>query len=206
MTKLHVCYYTRVFNRIKEINANRKVQTLAPFLDGRQELLDVGCGDLKLAEELVKYNSKLSITGTDVVDFGYRPSGIKFVKYDGKRLPFPKESFDTALVFHVLHHCDDPYKVLQEAVRVARKRVIVIEPVYRVEVEIPIMRFVDWVYNVWKERSIAMKYQFFTLDYWLQTFNDLNLKLVNMLDLDKYPRFTPVGRAYLFELIKKRGS
>lgn len=195
-----------MLNRIKEINANRKVQTLAPFLGGRQEILDVGCGDLKLAEALYKYNSKLSITGTDVVDFGYRLRGIKFVKYDGKRLPFTKGSFDTALVFHVLHHCNDSYKVLQEAVRVVKKRVIVIEPVYRVEAEIPIMRFVDWIYNVWKERSIAMKYQFFTLDYWLQTFNDLDLKLTSMIDLDKYPRCTPIGRVYLFELIKKRGS
>ena len=192
-----------MFDRIKEINANLKVQILAPFLGGIQKILDVGCGDLRLAEAMLKYNSNLSITGVDVVDFEHRPRGVKFLKYDGKKLPFTRGSFDTVLIFHVLHHCNNPYNVLQEAVRVAKKRVIVIEPVYRVSAEIPIMRLVDWFYNVWKERSIAMKYQFFTLDYWLQTFNRLGLKLAKKVDLDKYPQWIPIGRAYLFELIKK---
>lgn len=42
-------------------------------------------------------------------------------------LPFPDASFDLAFLGHVLHETDDPLRALEEAKRVATKRVVVLE-------------------------------------------------------------------------------
>jgi SAM-dependent methyltransferase len=53
------------------------------------------------------------------------------VTYDGARLPFPDGAFDTTLILLALYHCEKPEHVLDEAVRVTRRRLIATESVYR---------------------------------------------------------------------------
>lgn len=54
-----------------------------------------------------------------------------YVSYDGIRLPFVDDAFDTTLMLLTFHHCENPELVLDEAVRVTRQRLIIIESVYR---------------------------------------------------------------------------
>lgn len=42
---------------------------------------------------------------------------------DAKYLEYPDKFFDATLLFEVLEHINDPYKVLKEAKRVSRKYV-----------------------------------------------------------------------------------
>jgi ubiquinone/menaquinone biosynthesis C-methylase UbiE len=44
--------------------------------------------------------------------------------YDGDRMPFKDDQFDTSLILFVLHHTPDPAKVLAEAKRVSKKIII----------------------------------------------------------------------------------
>jgi SAM-dependent methyltransferase len=53
------------------------------------------------------------------------------VAYDGRRLPFCDGAFDTSLMLLTLHHCEEPEAVLDEVLRVTRRRLIVIESVFR---------------------------------------------------------------------------
>jgi ubiquinone/menaquinone biosynthesis C-methylase UbiE len=56
---------------------------------------------------------------------GNRP--IQFQVADAHHLPVPDDSFDVALLQAVLHHDDAPWDIIREAVRVARK-IVVLEP------------------------------------------------------------------------------
>ena len=92
-------------------------------------LLDSGCGD---GEDLFlrkKYFKK--ITGVDITESPrwkqLSGSGITFKKCDSQKLPFKNSSFDTVLEKDMLHHALEPEIALKEMVRVAKKRVIVIE-------------------------------------------------------------------------------
>ncbi len=60
------------------------------------------------------------------------PAG-DFREAPAEKLPFPDQSFDLVYLGHVLHEVDDPLKTLQEAHRVARQRVVVLEWPYRAE-------------------------------------------------------------------------
>jgi ubiquinone/menaquinone biosynthesis C-methylase UbiE len=66
------------------------------------------------------------------VDVGlFRRVDGPYVIYDGRLLPFRDAAFDTTLLLLTLHHCAAPETVLDEALRVTRQRLIVLESVYR---------------------------------------------------------------------------
>lgn len=185
---------------IQQLNARRKSLILKPFFRNAEKVLDFGCGDLLLDEYLLKFNPKLEISGVDVVDFGNRPKGIKFYNYGGKKFPFKDKTFDTVLIFHVLHHCPDPVQSLKECIRVSSKRIIMVEPVYRSILEIPIMKFLDWLYNAWKSLSIDMNNNFFSKKQWENILVKNHLSVESIKDIDTYPEWIPVGRTHLFSL------
>lgn len=92
-----------------------------------QKILDVGMGSGSLSYFLNKKGYK--VTSVDVSRLSIYED-LKPVIYDGHKLPFPDKEFDTALIVHVLHHCNDGLEVLREAKRVAR-RVIFVEDTFR---------------------------------------------------------------------------
>jgi SAM-dependent methyltransferase len=55
----------------------------------------------------------------------------ELVLYDGRRMPFRDGAFDACLALYVLHHTQDPAAVLGEMKRVSRRRLIVVEELYR---------------------------------------------------------------------------
>ncbi len=94
---------------------------LAPQARGR--LLDVGCGDkpyehlfLPHVSEYVGVEHEATFAATSA---GAR--GKADVRYDGRRLPFADESFDTVLSVQVLEHTPDPAALLVEMARVLRR-------------------------------------------------------------------------------------
>lgn len=53
------------------------------------------------------------------------------IVYDGIRMPFETGAFDSSLAMYVLHHAPDPEIVLDEMKRVSKKRIILVEELYR---------------------------------------------------------------------------
>lgn len=99
------------------------VNRIFPYIKNSKKLIDIGSGTGDIAFLLKKGGKK--VTPVDVGDF-HGPRLVKTIIYDGKTLPFPDHSFDTALLLMVLHHTPNPEEVFLEASRVARE-VIVIE-------------------------------------------------------------------------------
>jgi alpha-1,6-mannosyltransferase len=107
--------------------AEREAQTVLPFIVGRR-VLDLGGGEGYVAAALRRRTD----AWVCAADLGpYRRVPAPYVSYDGARLPFPAGAFDTTLLLLTLHHCGDPDRVLDEAVRVTHRRLIVTESVYR---------------------------------------------------------------------------
>ncbi len=141
--------------------------------------LEIGAGDGKVAE-LVSREGK-SVTLLDVLDFN--ETNLRLVKYDGKKMPFGNDIFDTSSMLMVLHHCDNPLQVLDEAIRVTKKRIIIIESVYANEEEKKINTFVDWFWNRVFHEGINVPLNFKMPQEWLEIFEQKSLKLIENTDL-----------------------
>lgn len=161
-------------------------------------VLDFGCGDMIFSEELQRANPSLRITGVDVVDFGNRPKGIRFLLYDGKKLPFRKETFDVVIAYHVFHHTTRPFDLFRECVRVSKKMILFVEPTFRGWWDIPGMRLLDWVFNVWKDRSVSLPYAFSSERQWKEEITKAGFVLTSISDVELLPRWFPTGRSLLF--------
>jgi len=113
-------------------------KVIALCLDGIQagEMLDVGTGSGLFAEGFAKQG--LHVVGVDVnpdmvaTASSFVPSG-EFRLAPAEALPFPDASFDLVFLGLVFHETDDALKAIQEARRVARQRVSILEWPYRQE-------------------------------------------------------------------------
>lgn len=92
-----------------------------------KKILDVGMGAGATSFFLAKKG--FWVTGVDVDNLSIYED-LKPVTYDGRKMPFKNNEFDTAIIVHVLHHCADGLEVLKEAKRVS-KRVVFIEDTFR---------------------------------------------------------------------------
>jgi len=106
--------------------AVQEANDVLPFVVGPR-VLDLGAGEGWVGAALAHHG--LRVIGADVGPFA-RVDGA-YVVYDGTRLPFADAAFDTTLLLLTLHHCEKPETVLDEALRVTRRRLIVTESVYR---------------------------------------------------------------------------
>lgn len=195
----------KFFNKIINKNSHWKVDIIAPHIIKKESLLDYGCGDLSLVHTLRKKDSSLKLTGVDVVDFRNRYKGITFIKYDGEKLPFKDNMFDTVISFYVYHHCNNPYEALRECLRVAKKRVIFVEAVSRYRGERYLMGIVDYIYNIWKIEKIPITYKFLSVYQWTKMFKKLGVKTYKKTVIKNiFTTILPVGQAYIFEVKKKK--
>lgn len=105
-----------------------RLQILKTFIKGKK-ILDVGCG-------FGVYVDYLTRQGIETIGVDFVPEFIEearknqqgtFLVAPADSLPFKKDSFDTVLLFDILEHGDD-LKILAEAKRVARQRLIVVVP------------------------------------------------------------------------------
>ncbi len=95
-----------------------------------RHVLDVGCGPGALSTELVRRLGPAAVTAVDpsepfVQAVRERLPGVTVEQASAERLPFPDESFDTAMAQLVVHFMADPVAGLVEMARVTRRRGVV---------------------------------------------------------------------------------
>jgi hypothetical protein len=74
----------------------------------------------------------------------------------------------------VLHHSDDPTILLREAVRVARKGLVIKDHTLSGFLSGPTLRLMDRVGN--GRHGVALPYNYWTHDQWFKAFETLGLK------------------------------
>jgi ubiquinone/menaquinone biosynthesis C-methylase UbiE len=114
----------------------RRVVDLCLDAEKFDSVLDVGVGSGLFAEAFSQRGLKVS--GVDI-----NPQMIlaarefvpqaEFREAPAETLPYPDASFDLVFMGLLLHESDEPLKVLQEAQRVSRKKVCILEWPYRDE-------------------------------------------------------------------------
>jgi ubiquinone/menaquinone biosynthesis C-methylase UbiE len=98
-------------------------------LNAGKKILDLGCAT-------GEYSNNLKSMGYECIGVDINPEyvektckkGIDAYVMKGDDLQFPDNSFDTVLLFEVLEHVDNPYNVLKEAKRVAKKNILITVP------------------------------------------------------------------------------
>jgi ubiquinone/menaquinone biosynthesis C-methylase UbiE len=108
--------------------ASLKIKRISPFLQREETILDIGTGNGGLVYYLRKSGYAINQT-IDVRNKSAFQSVIPLI-YDGKKYPFPDSSFDCVMIITVLHHTKNPETLIKEALRVARKKVIIMEDIY----------------------------------------------------------------------------
>lgn len=122
-----------------------KLERIKSQLSPNEKILDIGTGNGGLVLELRK--AGLDIETVDVKDISFFEEVTPIV-YDGSKLPFADASFDTVTIITVLHHTPDPDQILREALRVARKKIVIMEDVYRNLVQKHLTFFTDSLVNL----------------------------------------------------------
>ncbi len=114
-------------------------------------ILDVGCGDGELLRSAAESGIQRCV-GIEI-----EPDAVANLKADGldvhlgraERLEFPDRSFDVVVFEYVAHHIEHLERALLEAIRVACKAVIVLDPWYDLSFE---SQRVAYDFDLWLKR------------------------------------------------------
>jgi SAM-dependent methyltransferase len=155
-------------------------------------IVDLGCGDGTLARGMTSYRPDLDLRGLEI---HARPStAIPVAEFDGETLPLDDRSTDVVMMVDMLHHSEDPHRLLREAARVARRAVIVKDHLRDPWLGTPRLRLMDWAGNV--GHGVALRNRYWSRDEWKEAFARLGLVETERREqLGLYP--TPVR--WLFE-------
>lgn len=88
-------------------------------------LLDIGPGSGFTAHYIQSQTVGLSVVGLDINSL--LQVDLPLVLYDGQKFPFRDNAVNVSLLFYVLHHTRFPFEVVNEATRIAKRTILVIE-------------------------------------------------------------------------------
>ncbi len=126
--------------RLLPLAGRRKARQIRPYLPAHGLLLDLGAGEGWVGLELARPGT-LQVVAADVEPF--LEAKIPGFVFDGRSLPLSDDSVDVVILSLVLHHAADPDAVLEEALRVARDRVVITESTFRWEWERRALELLD---------------------------------------------------------------
>lgn len=156
-----------VFGRRVRVLAQR----LAPLLPRDATVLDVGCGDGSIDRLIAEHRPDVRIEGIDV---RARPdAAIPVREFDGATIPYGDDAVDVVMFVDVLHHTDDPSRLLREAVRVARRAIVIKDHTREGVLAVATLRLMDWVGNA--PHGVALPYNYWREAEWLEVFRRLEV-------------------------------
>ena len=202
LNRIHASY-------VHSRRARRLAELLLPRLPEGGRVLDVGCGDGLLASVLQASRASgggLTFEGIDIV---VRPDAhIHVTPFDGETFPFDDASFDAVLIVDVLHHADDPHRLIREARRVTRKAVVIKDHTREGLLADQTLRFMDRVGNA--RHGMSLPYNYWRRTEWDDALDRAGLDVVSWqpkLGLYPFPASALFDRSLHFVAeLAKRGA
>ncbi len=121
--------------RIELIEVNKVIEISLDNIN-LKNVLDIGTGSGLFGEAfalngLKTYGIDINQEMIEAVK-EYVPEG-EFLLAPAESIPYPDHFFDLVFLGHILHEADDNFKVIQEAKRVAKQRIVILEWPYITE-------------------------------------------------------------------------
>ena len=159
-------------------------QCLAAEFGASGSVLDLGCGDGSLACAIMARTPGLRFRGIDVL---IRPrTAIPVELFDGVTIPAADQSYDWVTIVDVLHHTDNPGRLVSEAARVARKGVVIKDHLREGFAARETLRLMDWVGN--KGHDVRLPYNYLSRKEWDALFRKVGVApLTWRTSLSLYP-------------------
>ena len=175
MSRLH----RPVYNARLE-NLQRRI---SPHLKAGDRVLDVGCGSGMLGKALEG--------AADVIVVGLERAPrqgavIPVIGYDGRRIPFSDGSFDVVVLADVLHHEEDPERLLAECARVSRRLLVIKD--HKADNWFQYLRIclIDWAANA--PYGVPCLYRYASGQQWSDLHARMEHRLIlQLLSVDLYP-------------------
>lgn len=157
---------------------------IAPLLPRDATVLDVGCGDGLLGRTIRAERPDVTLTGMDVL---VRPvTHIPVQEFDGLTIPMGDRAVDVILLVDVLHHADDPVRLLVEAARVARQAIVIKDHIQASWLDRQTLRVMDWTGNA--AHGVALPYNYWTASEWTLALQRIGAAIESWnTDLGLYP-------------------
>lgn len=148
---------------VQRPRASRIIEAFIELGSPCRSLLDVGAGDGQIAAEVGRRLGAGEVKGVDVL---IRPAAsIEVVPYDGRQLPFASGAFDVVTISDVLHHCEDPSRVLAECLRVANHCVLVKDHLRFGAISRAVLLAMDVIGN--QEAGVLVRGTYFSPPQWI---------------------------------------
>lgn len=160
---------------VSQVRARRLPGWLVPHVPKGGSVLDVGSGDGYIASRLLREGGAAAVCGVDVLPCA--APLVPMIEFDGEHLPYDDGAFDLVTLVDVLHHTDHPQKLLAEAVRVSRGRVLIKDHYWDTRLDHWILSLADYVGN--KPNGVSLPYNFLRMDQWAALFAGLSLTEVS---------------------------
>ena len=180
---------------------NRRVRVLVDKIGGLlptgAQMLDVGTGDGQIAKMIGERQTGTSVEGIDIMKRG--TVHIPVTLFDGMTIPMDDNSVDVVTFVDVLHHTDDPQRLISEAARVARKAIIIKDHLSENKLDHLTLRVMDWVGNA--PHGVVLPYNYAPRrdwDHWFATAGLATDKFVTDIPLYPAPLSWVFGRKLHF--------
>jgi len=158
-------------NYVKSRRLNVLASHFAQLFPSDATVLDVGSGDGGLAAAILDRKATLHFKGIDTLV--REQTHIPVDVFDGQTIPAADKSHDYVLFSDVLHHTEDPMILLREAVRVARRGLVIKDHLVRGLLAKPTLRFMDQVGN--RRFGVNLPHNYWRPAQWDTAFDELNL-------------------------------
>lgn len=178
MSKPHGVATRGLIERIHgEYVYQRRVRVLSRLLSELipqgARVLDVGCGDGRLASFICRARPDVEMRGIDVLL--RRRTHIPVSLFDGHTIPHENASFDVVMFVDVLHHTLDPAALVREAALVTKGTIIIKDHASDGPLAHMTLRLMDWVGNA--RHGVALPYNYWPKRRWLEFFAAMGLQV-----------------------------
>jgi 2-polyprenyl-3-methyl-5-hydroxy-6-metoxy-1,4-benzoquinol methylase len=120
-----------------------RFETLRPYLLKGAKTLDLGAGSGKISKKIDEYGCPCSIADA----LNWSQVDLPFVQVKDNEIAAPDGAYDQLTAYAVFHHSSDPKKLMTEAFRVAKQRVIFVESTADTLDEYLYTSWMDWFAN-----------------------------------------------------------